>query len=84
MFMVPAQFIDCLLVDSLGHVRPRLSNDVFGDYWRVRADYYNQWLVAVARAPQTQQPGTQNQSIPMKHRQFIPIDSYICKTSVTL
>ena len=32
-FMLPAQFIDCLLADSLKHVRPRLLNDVLSDYW---------------------------------------------------
>ena len=53
MFMLPAQFIDCLLVDSLGHVCPRLSNDVLSDYWRVHVDYHNQWLEAVAQVPQT-------------------------------
>ena len=35
MFTLPAQFIDCRLVDSLEHVRPRLTNDVLKNYWRV-------------------------------------------------
>ena len=28
-------------------VRPRLTNDILGDYWRVHDDYNNQWLEAV-------------------------------------
>ena len=52
MFMLPTQFIDCLLVDSLGYVRPRLSNDVLSNYWRVYVDYHYQWLVDVAQVTQ--------------------------------
>ena len=43
MFMLSAQFIDRQLVDSLGHVRPRLSSNALSDYWRVHVDYPNQW-----------------------------------------
>ena len=52
MLIVPIQFTGCLLVDSLGHVRPRLSNDVLSDYWRVHVDYHNQWFMALAQVPQ--------------------------------
>ena len=51
-FMLPAQFIHCLLVASLGHVRPRLLNDVLSDYWCVHVDYHYQRLVAVVQLPQ--------------------------------
>ena len=53
MFMLPSQFTDYLLVDSLEHVRPRLSNDVLSDYWRAGVDYHYQWLVTAAQVPQS-------------------------------
>ena len=52
MFMLPAQVIDWLLVDSLWHMHLRLSNDVLSEYWLVHVDYHYQLLVAVAQVPQ--------------------------------
>ena len=53
MFILPAQFLDCLLVDSLKHVRPRYSNGVLSDYFCVHVDYHYQWLVAIAQVLQS-------------------------------